>query len=168
MSDNGVGDIAVGAKLRLMEEGDGKPQLAIIATTTLPTGEEGFSSERADPTLLLAISHTLSPRVSVGYNAGAQWSTLDVGDGSPLRETVVHALYTIAIGFSLSEKVGAFVETFGELDLDAGGSNPASVDGGLTFLVRDNVQIDASGGFGINETADDWFVGAGMSIRVPR
>lgn len=170
-TDRGIGDLAVGAKLLLLEEGAGRPQLAILASTTLPTGQAGFSSERADPTLLLAGSNTLSGRVSVGYNAGARWSTGEVGEdaaGSPILETVVHALYSIAFGLSLTDRVGAFVETFGALDLDRGGSNAVSVDGGVTFLVRDNVQIDTSGGVGLSPAADDWFVAAGLSVRVPQ
>ncbi|MBI2403048.1 MAG: transporter [Gemmatimonadetes bacterium] len=57
-------------------------------------------------------------------------------------------------------------ETFGSLpagDGDAG----HHVDGGFTFLVRDNLQLDLSFGRGI-AGASDWFVGAGVSVRLPR
>ncbi|MBI2071420.1 MAG: transporter [Gemmatimonadetes bacterium] len=59
-----------------------------------------------------------------------------------------------------------FAETFGSLpagDGDAG----HHVDGGFTFLVRDNLQLDLSFGRGI-AGASDWFVGAGVSVRLPR
>jgi hypothetical protein len=170
-TDAGIGDLEIGAKLRLVAEGKGWPQLAILVSTTLPTGQMGLSSERADPTILLAGSNTISDRMSLGYNVGAQWTTADVGGilgGVPVLETVVHTPYSLAIGLTLANRVGAFVEAFGALDLDENGTNPVSVAGGVTFLLRKNLQLDLSGGFGINEAADDWFVAGGVALRVPQ
>lgn len=169
-TQQGIADLDVGFKLRLAQERGAAPQVAVIASATLPTGQSGFSSERVDPTLLLAASNTLSERVSLGYNVGAQWSTVDVGaaDGRPVLETAVRALYTLAFGLAVAERVGVFAEAFGELDLDRGGSNPVALDGGVTVSLRDNLQLDLSAGIGLNEAADDWFLGGGVAIRVPR
>lgn len=54
------------------------------------------------------------------------------------------------------------------MGLESGAPDPVSLDGGLTFGIRDNVQLDISAGVGLNRAADDWFVGAGVAIRVPR
>jgi hypothetical protein len=37
--------------------------------------------------------------------------------------------------------------------------------GGFTFLVSDNIQWDIRGGVGLNDEADDYFVGTGLSVR---
>ena len=42
------------------------------------------------------------------------------------------------------------------------------LDAGATFLMIPNVQLDASGGIGLNSAAEDWFAGVGLSVRVPR
>ena len=39
------------------------------------------------------------------------------------------------------------------------------IDGGLLYLVTDNVQLDASVGYGLNELALDYFCGFGVTIR---
>ena len=38
----------------------------------------------------------------------------------------------------------------------------------LTWLQRNNLQFDVSGGIGISDAADDWYLGAGASLRLPR
>ena len=44
----------------------------------------------------------------------------------------------------------------------------ASVDGGLTLLLTDIVQLDISVGSGLWGSTDDVFVSAGLSFRLPR
>lgn len=38
-------------------------------------------------------------------------------------------------------------------------------NGGLTFLVNDDIQWDVRAGKCLNDAADDYFVGTGLSIR---
>lgn len=171
VTEQGIADFDVGFKLRLTQERGGRPQLAVIATTTLPTGQTGFSSERFDPTLLLAASNTLGERVSVGYNVGVEWSTMEVGTMAgerPVLETAMHALATVAFGLALAKRVGVFAEAFGEVDFHDGGSNSVTLDGGVTVLIRANLQLDLSAGLGLNDAADEWFFGSGIAIRLPR
>lgn len=167
---DGIGDLDLGVKIRLADEARGRPELALIAATSLPVGADGFGSERSDPTVLIAAANTLSDVVGIGYNVGLQWSTVGSGEAAPdpSLNTMVHALYTVAFGFALAENVGAFAEAFGAVGLESGAPDPVSLDGGLTFGIRDNVQLDISAGVGLNRAADDWFVGAGVAIRVPR
>ena len=42
------------------------------------------------------------------------------------------------------------------------------IDGGLTYKVYSNFQLDIAGGVGISEEAEDRFLGAGFSYRIPR
>ena len=164
--DNGVGDIDLGFKYRLIT-GDGlDPQVAFLAGASVPTGQDGFSSGRVDPSFRLSLAHDLSERLSLGYNLGSSWLTeKDVGG---VDDTRVEGLYTVALGISLTERVGVFAESFGSLALSDGGADQHSVDGGITLLLRNNLQLDLSGGFGINTGADDWFFGAGLAARLPR
>ena len=45
----GGGDTNVGAKIHLWEEKGWKPEAAFLGGTTLPVGQDEFSSGRADP-----------------------------------------------------------------------------------------------------------------------
>ena len=164
--EEGLGDMELGFKYRLASARGPLPDVAVIAAVSVPTGADGVTSGRVDPTVLLVVSRPLSDRVSVGTNLGSSWTTTDDGRGG--RTTLVDLTYTLSFGVALSDRVGTFAETFGSVP--AGDGAPAHhLDGGVTFLVRDNVQLDLSVGRGIaGGGASDWFVGAGVSVRVPR
>ena len=163
--DDGSGDTALGFKIGLTENASTGTVTALLVETSLPTGSEGFTSDRADPSLRYIVAHELAESIGLGYNFGVSWAT--EGDGDE-RDRLASAFYTLATGFGLTDRLGAFVELFGELGLDSGATDKHSFDGGFTYLVRPNVQLDIAAGLGLNSAADDWFLGVGISARLPR
>jgi hypothetical protein len=164
-SSNGVGDLDVGFKYRAVAAHGSIPDVALIGTLTLPTGNAGFGSPRADPTVLLAFANTLTDRLGVGYNLGASWSTEGATGG---QATLLDILYTVSLGVGVAERAGVFIELFGSVATEPDRGNRHTVDGGVTYRVRDNLQFDLSGGLGVNQGAADWFLGAGVAVRLPR
>jgi hypothetical protein len=162
---DGTGDGELGAKIHLLPEAGWRPEMALLVATTLPIGDDKLSGDAFDPSLRLSCAHTLSDRVGLGYNLGIAWSTEGV---APERHRLSDLLYTVAVGFELSERWGAFTELFGEVAGSGATSPRHSVDGGVTYLLRPRVQLDLAAGLGLSEAAADWFVGAGLSIRGPR
>lgn len=165
---DGVADAELGAKTSLRTGEAGGPAVAFLAGVSLPVGDDELTSDRYDPSFRLAVGHDLSDRVSLGYNLGMAWSSELTGDDEAVRETFSRFVYTAALGFALGERLGAFAEVFGEEPVDAPGSSAVSVDGGFTYLVRRNVQLDLFGGAGLTDEAADWFVGTGLVVRWPR
>jgi len=163
--DRGAGDASLGLKTRLAEARGARPEAAPVATPSLPVGERGFSSERADPSLRVLFSNELSERLSLGYNAGAAWTTVETAPG--VRETLSLLEWTVALGIAIRPRVSVFVEAFGSTGLSAAGPPGNSLDGGVTWLLRDNLQLDLAAGAGVSEAADDWFAGVGLSLRLP-
>jgi hypothetical protein len=168
VDEEGLGDAEFGMKVKIREEGPSwRPDAALIVATTLPTGTDAHSSGRADPSFRFSLAHTLSERVSLGYNAGAAWGT-SVGP-SGAKETDALLEYTATVGVALAERLGCFVEIFGDAPLTDGAPDASvSWDGGFTLLARENVQFDLAGGVGLSDEASDWFVGLGVSARLPR
>lgn len=164
-SESGIGDGELGVKLRLGAESGPRPEMALLVASSLPVGEEPFSSDRFDPSFRLAFAHSLTETVALGYNLGAEWTSEPTAGG---RSTRARGLYTLALGFTLSERWAAFAEVFGDFSLSAPGPPETSVDGGLTWLLRPNLQLDAAAGVGLSDEAPDWFLGLGVSLRVPR
>lgn len=161
----GPGDTSLGAKL-LVARGRGVlPDLAVLGTLSLPTGEAPFTSDGVDPSARLAAGHALPGGFSVGYNLGAEWRTVEERGG---EERVSEGIYTLAVSRGLSPRVSVFAEAFGSVPLDGGTEGRAALDGGITVLIRGNLQWDLSGGVGVDPDADDWFLGTGMSVRLPR
>ena len=161
----GAGDSELGAKVNLIPRADGwRPELALLGSLALPTGGHGFSSGGADPSFLAAFAHELAPRLSLGYNAGAAWES---SPDRPARDAFL--VYSLALGVGLTDRLGAFLEVFGDRQVAGEAAASASVDGGLTLLPIGGVlQLDFSVGRRLRGPADDLFVGAGLSSRWPR
>ena len=139
-----------------------KPEIAAIVQTTLPVGDGDITSDKLDPAFLVAFSHTLTDQLSLTYNLGSALATSEKEDGS--QTTLSSALYSASLGYSVTEQLSFFVEIFGEIGLSAEDS-PISADCGLTWLLNDDSQLDFFTGAGLNNEADEFFVGLGYSIR---
>ena len=159
-------DMLIGFKKYLWEEQGCLPEAALLFHLTLPTGSDGHSSERPDPNFRFSFSHELNERLSLSYNVGATWETEEDLKGD--LDTGASFNWTSSLGYSLTDRLGAFAEIFGDVPLSAPGGPETSFDTGLTLLLTDHFQWDALVGFGISEDAPDWFVGTGFSYRWPR
>ena len=161
---HGAGDSELGAKINLIERADGwRPELALLGGLSLPTGDHGFSSDGVDPSFLVAFAHELLPRLSLGYNVGAAWES---SADQPDRDAFL--VYSLVLGVRLTDRLGTFLEFFGDRQTTGMIATSASVDGGLTLLLTDIVQLDVSVGSGLWGPTDDVFVSAGLSFRLPR
>lgn len=176
---SGAGDIDVGFKLKLADGKLGGPAVAVIGTVRLPTGEAGFQRLRTDPAVRLAFANELGDGVGIGYNVGVEFNTeCDPFVADACGETTfIDYVYTVAFRFSVSEGLGAFAELFGTVEFNDGRTSAHALNGGFTYLLLDNLQLDASGGIGLKrgqsdstgyDAAGDWFVGAGVSVRLPK
>ena len=161
---HGAGDSELGVKINLIEHARGlQPELALLSSLSLPTGAHGFSSDGADPSFLVAFAHEITPRLSVGYNVGAAWES---SPDQPDRDAFV--VYSLALGVGLTDRLGAFLEVFGDRLVTGPIATGTSVDGGLTFLLTDIIQVDIYVGRGLRGPTDDLFAGTGLSFRLPR
>ncbi len=160
----GAGDGTLGAKFNLIGHADGwRPELAILGGVSLPTGDHGFSSNGVDPSFLFSLAYELSPRLSFGANVGSAWESSSEGSG---REATF--LYSLVLGGGLTDRLGVFLELFGDWLTTGANATGVSVDGGFTFLLADLVQFDLYVGRGLRGIADDAFIGTGLSFRLPR
>ena len=72
---------------------------------------------------------------------------------------------SLSAAVALSEKVGAYVEYFGFYPNAEHSDAAHTINGGLTYLINNNFQIDWRIGAGLNEEADDFFTGVGFAFR---
>jgi Putative MetA-pathway of phenol degradation len=75
---------------------------------------------------------------------------------------------SLSLGYSFTDKLGSYFEYFGFYPSGAvapGVKPEYYLNGGFTYKVTKNFQLDVRAGFGLNEAADDFFTGAGFAVR---
>lgn len=160
---SGLSDTSLGLKAKLLQgrgQGLRHPTIAVLATTTLPTGADELSSDAAEPELRLASAWALSDRLDLSSNVGWGWLNDPASD-----ERFSEFLASVALGYGLSDRWGAFVEYFGFYPEDEAGPDENFVDGGLTYLLTPDLQIDGRVGYRLDDGSEDFFVGFGTSVR---
>jgi len=150
----GFTPLTAGFKIGVGQEKGILPEIAFIGNLFLPfAAATDFKPENTGGQMLLAFSNTLDAQSGITYNLGAQWN----GDSSEISY-----LYTFSYGRTLVGDLSAFAEVYGTLPEDNQGQN--SWDAGLSYLINNDFQVDASAGTGF-DTDQNFFVQAGLSYR---
>jgi hypothetical protein len=154
-SAGGFAPIEIGTKISICEENGILPQTVLLGHLTLPIGDEKYITKNAvSPDFRFSMSHTLTKKLSLGYNLGMEWEN---NSEFPIY------VYTATIGADLSSEIGAYIETFGNFAYSA--LPECYFDLGFTYSIFPNLQLDAAAGVGLNEFSNDYFISAGFSFR---
>jgi hypothetical protein len=141
IAGSGLGDVAVGAKWRLLDDAPIVGDFAVLPAVKFPTGSaaRGTGTGTTDASLLLISSHDLGP-VAMDINAGI---TRRSGDGS-LAPTSA-SLWTVSFGGPFSGPFGWVFETYGFPGTGgpAGQAPIVAVLAGPTLLARAWLAFDA-------------------------
>ncbi len=157
----GAEDLYLGFKIGLTPQDGLLPEMAIIPQATVPTGSAAFNQGEMLAGLNWnygwAISDYLATAGSTQINR-----SLDGTTGNAYHE--VAQSWTVAA--SLSDRVGAYTEWYALFPSGADTEKPQHYfNGGLTYSVSDNLQLDVRAGVGLNQAADDFFLGVGAVVR---
>ncbi len=157
---SGFDNAFLGAKFALSPGGGKKPATALLVGAVLPTGARFVRESGLQPEAIVAASWELCPTVALSINAGYARPS----DGGVRFNQF---LGSVSAGFTLSDKWGAYAEVFGMSKADASGKSAKYADGGVTYLINNDFQLDARAGIGLNNHAGgpDFFVGFGASRR---
>lgn len=151
----GISPLTFGFKTKLVEENKIIPDISFLGhLTTSNWGSKNFQTSHLAPRFRFLFQHTLSEKVSFGYNLGAEWK----------GETPdVTGIYTVSTSYSFTEKLGVFGEFYGYLNKYEKADH--RFDAGFTYLLNNNLLIDASSGFGLSEISPKYFLSTGISYR---
>lgn len=158
--ETGVDDATLGAKLTFAGGGMGlgRPAAALLLSTSVPTGSEGFGGRGVQPSAILALGWVLSERISLGANVGL---TSAKAGGERFRQGRGSA----SLGVALDPRTGAYAEVYGFTAEEEAGPETGYLDAGLTRLLSPDLQIDLRVGVGVNDPEPEYFAGAGLAWR---
>jgi hypothetical protein len=153
---SGLTPLYIGFKIGITEEKGALPKIGFLGGAFLPfTAATQYKPAGTGGDFRFSFEHTLSENWSFAYNLGAAWD----GDSSN-----VSYVYTTVLGHSITDKLGCFLEIYGDFP-ESDRANHL-IDGGFTYLLSNTIQLDLSGGTGLN-TDQDFFISTGISYRLP-
>lgn len=160
-TNDGHEDLYVGLKLGLTQQQGILPEMALMPQMTVPTGSRIYTNDRALPGVNWLYGWEINEFLST---AGSTQVNLNVDASS--RESYVDFAQSWTIGYTLSDRVGAYTEWF-MLSPSGAETMPTEhyFNGGFTFSVTNNLQLDIRAGKGLSEQAIDFFTGAGAVVR---
>lgn len=154
---DGFSPLLFGAKVAITPEDGWKPEIALIGHLFLPfTASSAFKPEFTSADFRFAFNHTLNEKSGIAYNIGGQYG----GDSPELAY-----IYTLSYGYAITDKLGAYVEVYGDLPEDNSANH--FWDAGLTYAIAPLVQLDATVGQSIT-SGQDILLSAGISFRIDK
>ena len=147
--------VSIGTKIGCFEEQGIKPSVSLLANLAIPaTGSKGFVVEKLAPSLYLLCENTLSDKLSLGYNVGAEW---DGTGSSPIT------FLAACLGYSVTERLGCFVESYNYLTKD---NNRYCADFGLNYMATGKLQFDVAANLDLRDPANYWAVSFGVVWQI--
>jgi len=162
-SISGFEDPALELKIRLTDEAGelppGRPAVALILGTSVPIGDKKLTDDEWVPLALLAFDWDLGARFGLGANLGGSYAT--DGEGGRFNQ----GFASVSAGFSATDRLGTYLEWYGFSEEEKNGPFTHYVDTGISFLINNDLMVDARIGTGLNNAHPDWFAGVGASVR---
>jgi hypothetical protein len=159
-TDIGAEDLQLGAKLALTEQQQYLPESAVILQMTVPSGSRGLTANRVLPGIHYDCTwEIIKDRLSV--------ETVILADGAVGEHG--HTFTMMGDGVTAASNLTKNLEAFAELDsFYASGDSAAPQHyfvSGLVYFIGHNCEIDCRAGVGLNQHADGYLIGSGLSIR---
>ena len=146
-------ELGIGFKTKVCDEKKYIPKISLISHTQFLWSNANKKMAIA-PDFRFTFLHSLRENLNLSYNLGMQWNA---------ENHMPTFLYTISLAYAISSKIGAFIESYAffEKQTDA----HFLMDGGFTYLINKNIQIDISGGSSIHKMNTEFFISTGISFR---
>jgi len=155
--DAGFSPLLVGVKVGIAKEKGLLPEIGLLGHLNLPFSvSKEIRPETTGVDFRFSFSHTLTENSGISYNLGAAW-----GEDS----SQASYLYTFVYGYDINEKLGLYLEVYGDLPEDHNSDH--FWDAGITYELKKNMQLDALIGTGI-DNSQKLMLGGGISLRLPK
>lgn len=157
---SGSQDLYLGVKLGLTPQQGPFPEMALVPQMTVPVGGP-FTNDRTLPGVNWLYGWDINEFLST---AGSTQINLRIDDGS--NHDYAEFAQSWTIGYTLTEKLGAYTEWFMLSPINADTARTEHyLDGGFTYRVTNDLQLDIRAGKGISGASVDFFSGVGAVVR---
>jgi Putative MetA-pathway of phenol degradation len=159
----GMGNVQIGAKLRLWADQGGVPVLSILPTVNLPTAssERRLGSGDADYTLAVLTGSDIGMRGHIDINYGI--GSIGTGGGRP---HFVEHLVSVSASFAATTRWDPYFESYWFSRQEADGGAVTAIDTGAIYTASPRLAFDGGVQFGVSRAAPDIAAFGGISFVV--
>ena len=94
----------LGLKIQILKNENINTQVALVSHVVIPTGSSELTNTYFGTINKLAVSHSLTDHLDLGYNLGYNYLGYGKGD----------LTYSLVLGIGLSDTIGVYGETYGD------------------------------------------------------
>ena len=157
----GAEDLYFGFKIALTPQDGMLPETAMMVQATFPTGDDLVTAGETLPAVTYIYSWVLNEK----WSLAGQTQFGRAMDGTTSRP---YLEYSQAVGLArtFDDKLSGYFEWFCMIP-DGADDAPREhyMDGGFAYQLNHDLQLDIRAGFGVSESADDFFAGVGLIYR---
>ena len=159
-SIGGVGDLFLKVKQRLTDP-SATNQFALVPYIKIPTAKFGIGNRKVEGGLIGTGQFGLGNGFTL--TASPEIDLLSDGD---LHGRHVQFVGALNLGKAVTSNVSASVELWTAQNFDPAGTvRQYSIDGGLAWVARPNLQFDVGANFGLNQVTPDVQLYVGVATR---
>jgi Putative MetA-pathway of phenol degradation len=170
-SINGPSDMEVGFKWQLFA-GDKKrkwlPTTALITSIMAPTGGTSpYSSQTVEPYINLIYGWSVTDKLTFAGSTGYLGIRQQAAPGSGEKADSYQRFHQSLVAFyAATDRTTLFYEWYIFTFTNATDNRPQNfMDAGMLYRLSTNMQVDLRAGLGLSGRPDDFFTGAGFSVR---
>ena len=159
-TDSGTGDLLVRLKHNIWGNDGGTTALAVMPFVKFPTNTLAGLNDDVEGGVIVPLAIDLGHGMGLGLMSEIDMLKGETGSG--YEPAFVNSA---TVSFELTSRLGMYVEAFVERSVESGAETVVTIDGGFTFAVTENLQLDAGANIGATRAADDLNIFAGLSQR---
>jgi hypothetical protein len=159
----GIGNVQVGAKLRLWADPGGVPVLSILPAVNLPAAspEKGLGTGSADYTIAVLTGTDIGRHAHIDGNYGI--GSMGAADGAP---HFVQHLLSVSASDAVSDNWNPYLEAFWFSRQDPAGGSVTGVDAGAIYELGARYAVDGGVQIDFTSNAPRFAAFGGVSIIV--
>lgn len=158
---SGTGDFVTRVKVNLWGNDGGKTAFALMPFIKWPLSASDFRNGKAEGGVIVPLGIALNQDYGLGLMVELDFVRNSENDG---YDTEYVQTATIARG--LTDRLGGYLEILSRFSSAESVDWVGQVDGGITYGINEDLQLDIGCNFGITDNAPDFNPFAGISLRI--
>lgn len=154
LKQNATSKLQIGFRANLCSEKKWRPAISFQTRIAIPRISKLYGAKYTSAEMTLSTQYSLPKNLTFV----TIWvMAFDGNSPAPLGK------YALNLGFPIAKNLNGYIENYSNWQAQ---TFQTRVDGGIMYLIGNNLQLDLSAGFGRNQGVTDYFVATGIAWRV--